>query len=335
MHTNEREPDPDPFASLGVHSRFKKFPGKTRLHGKHQIRFRMRRTILTFFVWLGFLRVALGWGSEGHEAVGVLAERLISSETRAKVQQVLSQGGDSDLASISTWADNVREAGKGRGPLANDPEAAAFNQHFPHNASWHFVDLPLGTKSYADAKEFTSPDDIVHAIARCIRVLESAQPEEMTHAQALRLLVHFVADVHQPLHCVSGYYQLEDTKRPELIRDPQQAAGLPSDRGGNDLFYGPKDELHALWDVKLVESICDSPDYEVLADCLADNSLSPQPAVRVESAQTANEAYDGIQFRLFRQSQDPPSLQIFISLPSNYEEVETKVAAQQLAKAAS
>ena len=265
--------------------------------------------------------------------MGVLAERLISSETRAKVQQVLSQGGDSDLASISTWADNVREAGKGRGPLANDPEAAAFNQHFPHNASWHFVDLPLGTKSYADAKEFTSPDDIVHAIARCIRVLESAQPEEMTHAQALRLLVHFVADVHQPLHCVSGYYQLEDAKRPELIRDPQQAAGLPSDRGGNDLFYGPKDELHALWDVKLVESICDSPDYEVLADCLADNSLSPQPAVRVESAQTANEAYDGIQFRLFRQSQDPPSLQIFISLPSNYEEVETKVAAQQLANA--
>ena len=168
----------------------------------------------------------------------------------------------------------------------------------------------------------------------------------MTQAQALRLLVHFVADVHQPLHCVSGYYRLEDAKPPELIKDPQEAAGLPSDRGGNDLFYGPKDELHALWDVKLVESICDSPDYEVLADCLTNNSLSPQPPVSssdyhnwaeawaVESAQTANSAYDGIQFRLFRQSQDPPSLQIFISLPPNYEEVETKVAAQRLAKAA-
>ena len=306
----------------------------------------MRRIILVFFAWFGFLRVALGWGSEGHEAVGALAERLISNETRAKVQQVLTQGGDSDLASISTWADNVRDAGKGKGPLADDPEAAAFNQHFPHNASWHFVDLPLGTKSYADALGFTSPDDIVHAIARCIHVLESAQPGEMTHAQALRLLVHFVADVHQPLHCVSGYYRLEDAKPPELITDPKEVVGLPSDRGGNDLFYGPKDELHALWDVKLVESICDSTDSDVLADYLATNFLGPPPAVisgdyhnwaeawAVESVQAASRAYDGIQFRLARQSQDPPSLQIFISLPPNYEEVETKVAAQQLAKAA-
>jgi len=306
----------------------------------------MRRIILVFFVWFGFSRVALGWGSEGHEAVGALAERLISDETRAKVQRVLVQGGDSDLASISTWADNVREAGKGKGPLVNDPEAIAFNQHFPHNASWHFVDLPLGTKSYADAKEFTSSEDVVHTIARCIRVLESAQPEEMTHAQALRLLVHFVADVHQPLHCVSGYYRLDDTKSPELIKDPNEAVGEPGDRGGNDLFYGPKDELHALWDVKLVQLITGSTDYEVLADYLANNFLTSPPAVSsgdyhnwaeawaVESVHVANSAYDGIQFRLARQSQDPPSLQIFIALPLNYEEVEKQVVAQQLAKGA-
>jgi S1/P1 Nuclease len=345
MDTNKRGPHPDPFASIGVHSRFKEFPGKTRLRGTHQVRFRMRRIILVFFAWFGFLRVALGWGSEGHEAVGALAERLISEETRAKVQQVLSQGGDSDLASVSTWADNVRDAGKGKGPLANDPEAAAFNQHFPHNASWHFVDLSLGTKSYADAQGFTSADDIVHAIARCIGVLESAQPEEMTHAQALRLLVHFVGDVHQPLHCGSGYYRLEDAKPPELIRDPKEAVGLPGDRGGNDLFYGPKDELHALWDVKLVQSICDSTDCDVLADYLA-NFVNPPPAVSpgdyhnwaetwaVESVQAASQAYDGIQFRLARQNQDPPSLQIFISLPPDYEARETKAAAHQLAKAA-
>jgi hypothetical protein len=305
----------------------------------------MRRIILVFFLGFGFLRVALGWGSEGHEAVGALAERLISDETRANVQKVLAQGGDSDLASISTWADNVREAGKGKGPLVDDPEAIAFNQHFPHNASWHFVDLPLGTKAYADAKDFTSSDDVVHAIARCIRVLESAQPEEWTRPQALRLLVHFVADVHQPLHCVSGYYRLDDTKPPELIKDPKEAVGQPGDRGGNDLFYGPKDELHALWDVKLVQLITGSTDYQVLADYLANNFLTSPPAVSsgdyhnwaeawaVESAQVANSAYDGIRFRLARRSQDPPSLQIFISLPPNYEEIEKEVAAQQLAKA--
>lgn len=235
--------------------------------------------------------------------MGALAERLISDETRPKVKQVLAEGGDTDLASVSTWADNVREAGKGKGPLANDPEAMAFNQNFPHNASWHFVDLPLGTQAYAEAKEFTSSDDVVHAIARCIRVLESTQPEEWTRPQALWLLVHFVADVHQPLHCVSGYYRLQNNGPPELIRDPKEAVGQPSDRGGNDLFYGPKDELHALWDVKLVELITGSTDYRVLADYLARNLLTTPPAVTsgdyrnwaeswaLESAKVAESAY--------------------------------------------
>ena len=306
----------------------------------------MRRVMLGFFVGFALLPVAFGWGTEGHEAVGALAERLISAETRVKVKRILARSGDADLASVSTWADNVRQAGKGKGPLVNDPEATAFNQQFPHNASWHFVDLPLGTKTYAEAKEFTSSDDVVHAIARCIRVLESTEPEEWTHAQALRLLVHFVADVHQPLHCVSGYYRLEDTKPPELITDPKEAIGQPSDRGGNDLFYGPKDELHALWDVKLVELITGSTDYQVLADYLARNFLTTPPAISsddyhnwaeawaAESAKTARSAYDGIRFRLARLSQDPPSLQIFISLPPNYEEIEKEVAAHQLAKAA-
>lgn len=306
----------------------------------------MRRTVLAFFVGFGLSRFAFGWGSEGHEAVGALAERLVSAETRVKLEQILAQGGDRDLASVSTWADNVRDAGKSRGPLVNDREAIAFNQQFPHNASWHFVDLPLGTKAYAEAREFTSADDVVHAIARCIRVLESTHPEELTRPQALRLLVHFVGDVHQPLHCVSGYYRLENAKPPELITDPKEAVGQPGDRGGNDLFYGPKDELHALWDVRLVELITGSTDYEVLADYLSKNFLTTSVEVSsgdyhdwaeewaVESAKTANLAYDGIRFRLARLSADPPSLQIYISLPPNYEETEKEVAAHQLAKAA-
>ena len=73
----------------------------------------MRRIMLGLFVGFGFSRVACGWGAEGHEAVSALAERLVSAETRVKLKQILAQNGDRDLASVSTWADNVREAGKG------------------------------------------------------------------------------------------------------------------------------------------------------------------------------------------------------------------------------
>jgi hypothetical protein len=71
-------------------------------------------------------------------------------------------------------------------------------------------------------------------------VLESptAQPEEFTKVQALRLLVHFVADIHQPLHCGTGYYSLDGSGAAQLITSPTQAFGKPNDRGGNLLFFG-------------------------------------------------------------------------------------------------
>jgi hypothetical protein len=75
--------------------------------------------------------------------------------------------------------------------------------------------------------------------------------------EALRLLVHFVGDIHQPLHCGTGFYQFSDGGVVQLITDPQAADGKPNDRGGNLLFYGQEatDQLHALWDRVLVEEV--------------------------------------------------------------------------------
>jgi hypothetical protein len=103
---------------------------------------------------------------------------------------------------------------------------------------WHFVNLPLGTMSYEEAGEFTSSDDIVHAISRCVEVLESptAEPEEFTKVQALRLLVHFVADIHQPLHCGTGHYSLDGSGTAQLITYPAEAFGKPDDRGEISCF---------------------------------------------------------------------------------------------------
>ena len=52
----------------------------------------------------------------------------------------------------------------------------------------------------------------------------------------MRVLVHMVGDVHQPLHVAYGYYDVTDLVHPKLITNPALAVGKPNDRGGNPLF---------------------------------------------------------------------------------------------------
>jgi len=228
--------------------------------------------------------------------------------------------------------------------LSDDAEARAFNAKFPTNALWHFVDLPLGAKDYREVVAFSSVNDVVHAIRRCIAVLEMAEPrpDDFTKPQALRLLVHFVGDIHQPLHCGTGFYDLSDLTHPVLITDPKQCRGKPNDRGGNDLFFGtePNQELHALWDDSLVFAIRNSADYRSLADWL-ESTQSVSPTTRdyhswpeqwaVDSVQQALKAYKDIQFNAF--TIDGQRLRIIVQLPSGYIDRSRAVAAEQLAKA--
>src|SRR6516164_2658912 len=215
---------------------------------------------------------ALAWAQEGHAAIAALAENLISPKTRTKVQELLNQGGDKDLVSVASWADLVLIAAHDAGPLRGNQEVLAFNQKFPNSGMWHFVNLPLGTISYEQAVQFERQDDVVHAISRCVDVLESplTRPEDFTKVQALRLLVHFVGDIHQPLHCGTGFYTFPEPTTSHLIIDPAEAYGKPNDRGGNLLHYGPNatEQLHALWDRVLVEKVDNSLDYKVLTDFL-------------------------------------------------------------------
>src|ERR1700688_4646828 len=190
----------------------------------------MRPLILIAMLTFSGTELLFGWGAEGHRAIGSLAQELISSKTQAKVQQLLNESGDRDLASASTWADEVRENSRSDRPRPKD--ADAFNRQFPNNASWHFVDLPLGTSSFVEAEQFIQgKNDVVDAIERCIAVLEAHETiaGELSRTQALRLLVHLVGDIHQPLHCGTGFYRLSDTQRPLLVTSPGEAVGLPND----------------------------------------------------------------------------------------------------------
>jgi hypothetical protein len=301
-------------------------------------------SLYSLFLLLTLTTPIPAWGPLGHSTIAAIAEKHLSPDAQSHVAAILAQGHDTDLASIANWADDVRAAASGHGPLSDDAEARAFNDKFPTNALWHFVDLPLGTKDYRQFLGFTSVNDVVHAIKRCVAVLETAEDrtDDFTMPQALRLLVHLVGDIHQPLHCGTGFYDLSDLGHPVLTTDPRLCIGKPNDRGGNDLFFGTdaNQELHALWDEGLVIAIRNSTDYRSLAEWL-EPAVTVSPTTgdyhtwpeqwAIDSVREARKAYRNIEFHAA--TINGQRLRITVQLPTGYIDANRSLAASQLAKA--
>lgn len=119
------------------------------------------------------------WGAEGHRLVAELAETRLTDATRAEVMRLLALEPGASLASISTWADEVRS---------------------PTTAAWHYVNLPRDAGChYAPDRSCAQGNCVVGAIDRQVDALASAQSDE-ERLKALKYVTHLVADVHQPLH---------------------------------------------------------------------------------------------------------------------------------------
>jgi nuclease S1 len=161
---------------------------------------------------------AQAWGWMGHRLVGSYAEIRLNEVARAEVARLLAGEQEPTLAGVSTWADELR----------NDPVRG------PATASWHFVNFERG-QCHFDAARFC-PDGscIVAAIERYQAVLTDRSRPQLERSEALKFLVHFVADLHQPLH--AGYF---------------------ADRGGNRFQISYQREgwnLHSVWDSLILRS---------------------------------------------------------------------------------
>jgi hypothetical protein len=201
----------------------------------------------------------LAWGNDGHETVGKIASLRIKPKTAQRLAKILKPGDT--LANMSTWADTVKDRMNTTDP---DPDTNAFLQDLAHNErnrDWHFVNLPLGCANYQTCHGFTPDHDIVHLINICIRTLQG-QPDPnqpLSERNALRLLIHFIGDLHQPLHVGVGFIDANGpnntillVSNPEVIRQRR----LPNDRGGNQLIIdSDRKNLHSFWDFGLVESL--------------------------------------------------------------------------------
>lgn len=154
------------------------------------------------------------WGPRGHEIVAEIAARELSPRARAEVENLLGDRAGPGMREASTWADDLR-AWPGVGI----------------SAPLHYVNMPRGSCRYRAARDCRRSRCVVGAIERFADELARPGATE-ARRDALRWVIHLVADVHQPLH-----------------------AGYADDRGGNDLqvrFDNEGTNLHALLDSGLL-----------------------------------------------------------------------------------
>lgn len=167
---------------------------------------------------------AFAWGATGHQVIGALAEKQLTANARVQVQTLLALESGSTLASISTWADERKNS---------------------TTARWHFMNFPRTSCNYDQARDCPDGDCLVGAIDRQLNILK-ADVTDLQRLQALKYLVHFIGDLHQPLHL-----------------------GYLDDRGGNQYqiqAYKRGSNLHALWDSGLIKFVSD--DTKVWVDRL-------------------------------------------------------------------
>ncbi|WP_294337070.1 S1/P1 nuclease [uncultured Sphingomonas sp.] len=215
-----------------------------------------------------FALPAQAYWEYGHETVAAVAWANVSPATRAKVaallrQQRLLETPTCPAATIeqaSVWADCVKPLG----------------ERFSYAYSWHYQNVNV-CKPF-DLKSACKDGNCVSAqIERDVKLLKDPKVPAREKLMALVFLVHFVGDLHQPLH-----------------------AGDRGDLGGNRAkadygMYGPdRLNLHSIWDGYLAERAISTPPPVVKAYPVAERAAIQAGTVEDwsrDSWQVAKNAY--------------------------------------------
>jgi hypothetical protein len=156
-----------------------------------------------------------GWGHEGHQIIATLAQDHPDQTTLVMIQSLL---GNNHLYSIASWADDIRRERR-------------------ETAPWHYVDIPLGGK-YDSRRDCALPDScVVTKIDYFLKVLTDKNAPRDQRAEALKFIVHFVGDIHQPLHAV---------------KEAKGGNGARVRFLGNDKCGRYECNLHGVWDTSMI-----------------------------------------------------------------------------------
>lgn len=197
----------------------------------------MKKTLLCL-VLTGFVFTAFGWGATGHRAVGYVADRYLNKKARLALEKILN---GQPLAMTGTWMDDIKS-----------------DSLYDHTHDWHWVTIQNG-ETY-DQSDKNPKGDLVATLERLIAELKSKKLTPKQEAEHLKMVIHLIGDIHQPLH-----------------------VGFGTDQGGNGVkltWFGSNSNLHRVWDSDMIDG--SKLSYTELATAL------PKPsAARINALQKA------------------------------------------------
>ena len=170
----------------------------------------MKKFIL-FLVFTCFSLTALPWGATGHRVTGYIADKHMSKKARLAIQRIL---GQESLAMAANWMDDVKS-----------------DSLYDVYRDWHWVTIQNGETYDQSAKNKNG--DLIYALERIIAELKSKKLSPKEEMERLKMLIHLVGDIHQPLH-----------------------VGFGDDQGGNRVkltWFGKETNLHSVWDSYMID----------------------------------------------------------------------------------
>ncbi|MGD0006956.1 MAG: S1/P1 nuclease [Terriglobia bacterium] len=190
---------------------------------------------------------ALAWGHEGHQVIALIAEQYLTATTKAKATDLLG----STIEAVASWADEYRRDHRETG-------------------AWHYINIPLADSTIDMARDCPNGDCVIAKTDQFLGVLRDPHANKDAKEQALKFVIHFVGDLHQPLHD-------EDN----------------GDKGGNTrhvVFDGHPDNLHWVWDTGLLQHITRNP-ATLAADL--ESRITPQDKAEWQKGSIEDWAIEG------------------------------------------
>lgn len=176
----------------------------------------MKNIILSVFAFLLIsnttFAIEIDWGNTGHRAVGEIANMHLSKRLKRKIKKILN---GQTLAMVSTYADDIKS-----------------DKKYRDFYTWHYVNLN-DDETYQTSKK-NPKGDLVTGIEKCKQVLMDKNSSKADKAFYLKMLVHLIGDLHQPMH-----------------------VGRVEDKGGNDFkvkWFYKGSNLHRVWDSNMIDS---------------------------------------------------------------------------------
>jgi len=175
---------------------------------------------IVIFSWSLFFKISFVesnplWGFTGHQLTALIAQDFLEPSTLKSIQFLLPEE-EGQISLVANWADQIK----------SDPA-------WKWSSNLHFINTPSWQCSFIPSQDCVKNQCVSGAITNYTNILSNSLSYD-AQVIALKFLVHFHGDIHQPLHC-----------------------GFAADRGGNDIsgtFMGSGTNLHSVWDTALISN---------------------------------------------------------------------------------